>query len=130
MFKTKNMEKWLYYKFEPLECRTDKDFISFARNLKAELNVHIKEHGCELVIFRKGSFFVSGFVYNPVKDKFMYFNVGDVRDTGIWHKRVLVREARNTKDYTGMQNQWTELENFGHAVKRILQADSSLELSA
>ena len=130
MFKTKNMEKWLYYKFEPLECRTDKDFISFARNLKAELNAHIKEHGCELVVFCRGYFSISGFVHNPMNDRFMYFNIGDVRNTGIWYKKVLVREARSTKDYAGMQNQWTELENFDNAVKRILQVDSSFELAA
>lgn len=129
MFKTNNIGKWLYHEFEPSERKTGKDFTNFTHNLKAEINAQIKEYGCELMVFSKGYFFVSGFVYNPANHKIMYFHVGDVRNTGAWHRKVLVREATSTKDYTGMQNQWTDLAGFGDAVKRILQVGYSLKAS-
>ena len=120
MYKTKNMEKWIGYHFELIGCKPGKDFSNFSRNLKAELTAQIREKGCELVSYNKGYFYISGFVYNCLTEKYMYFSVGDVRYEKNWKNRILVREAKNEKDYTGGVNQWTSLENFGLAVEKIL----------
>lgn len=45
MYKTKYIEKWLGYDFEPVECRTGKDFTNFSRNLKAEIEAQLKGMG-------------------------------------------------------------------------------------
>lgn len=125
MFATQNIEKWFGYDFEPAECRTGKDFSAFARNLKSEISAQLKGTGYTIVGFSKGYFFISGFIHNERNGKYMYFSVGDVRYSKNWHKDILVREARNEKDYRGGNNRYTSLENFKEAVTGMLESKYS-----
>lgn len=125
MYQTKSIEKWIYYRFEPVECKTGKDFMDFVRSFKSELKAQINGSGYEMIKFSKGYFFISGFLYNKNNGKYMYFSAGDVRDTGVWHNRILVREARHENDYTGGRNQYTSFEDFGAAAIRILECRHS-----
>lgn len=125
MYKTKNIEKWLGYDFEPVECRTGKDFTNFSRNLKAEIEAQLKGMGYTLARYTKGYFIINGFIHNEKNGKYLFFSVDDVRFSKNWHKDILIREARNEKDYRGGYNQYTSLENFGESAMRILESTYS-----
>ncbi|OQB13137.1 MAG: hypothetical protein BWY15_01936 [Firmicutes bacterium ADurb.Bin193] len=130
MYKTKNIERWLGYEFEPVENRCGKDFSAFARSFKAELMAQIAGIGCELIICGKGYFFIYGFIRNKETGGFMFFDTGDVRYDRQWYRNMLVREARSENDFTGGMNQRTSLEEFGNAVKRILYSGRRSEFAA
>ena len=115
------MEKWINYIFEDDEDRTKADFSRFSNDIKMEIEKQIQGGGYEIKQYSKGYFFVSGFAYNPQNGRYAYFNVGDVRDTGIWHNKVLVREAKNLKDHTGGINHFVNLNGIGRSLINILE---------
>lgn len=120
MIKT-NIEKWLNYNFEPVECRVGKDFTSFSKAFKREIKLQVDEIGCEIVGYSKGYFYISGFIYNPRTDTYMYFSIPDVRyDPNGWYSNILVRTANNAKDFKGGNNQYTSLKSFTDISKHIL----------
>ena len=51
MYKTKNIEKWHNYDFEPIENRPAKDYVNFARNIRSEIIAQIKDSGYMLKVF-------------------------------------------------------------------------------
>lgn len=115
------MEKWINYIFEDDEDRTKADFSRFSNDIKMEIEKQIQ--GCEYEIkgFSKGYFFVSGFVHNPRNNRYAYFYVGDVRNTGLWHKKILVRESKSLKDHTGGINRFISLSEMGSMLRNILE---------
>lgn len=116
-----NIEKWLDYDFEPVECKRGKDFASFSRAFKREIKLQMDEIGCEIAGYTKGYFEISGFIHNPIKDTYMYFSIPDVRyDKNKWYSKILVRTAANAKDYSGGYNQYTMLNSFADKAQRIL----------
>ncbi|MCR4719344.1 MAG: hypothetical protein K5768_06920 [Firmicutes bacterium] len=119
------MKKWINYIFEDYESRIKSDFSDFSDDLKAEIKRQIQDFGYEIKKYSTGYFFISGFVYNPQNGRFAYFNVGDVRDTGIWHNRILVREARSDKDYSGGINHFVNLDSIGKELQKILERSKS-----
>ena len=72
----------------------------FIPKARAEMNKIAKNLGAKL-FFSKGHFYFSGFLKKG--DKCVYFQVRDVRDggTGGWYNTVLVRGARDEKDFSG-----------------------------
>ncbi len=104
MYMTRNVKKWHNYNFEPEEYKTAKDFVRFARNIKAEITAQIRDSGND--------------------GRCVYFNIGDVRYEHDWYNRVLVREARNDHDYTGGRNVYIKLDEIGTACKLILSRQS------
>ncbi len=123
MYKTRNVKKWHNYNFEPEEYKTAKDFIRFARNIKAEITAQIRDSGYTLRIYIRGYYYISGFIRGD-DDRCVYFNIGDVRYEHDWYNRVLVREARNDHDYTGGRNVYVKLDEIGTACKLILSRQS------
>lgn len=121
-YMTKNMDKWIGYQFEPVECRTGKDFSNFVRNLKAEISAQLCDTGCEIVSFNKGYFFVSGFIYNKEMNRYAYFYIGDARDTETWPKRVLYRASNGPKDFSYGSNRFANLENLGDDIISLLSS--------
>ena len=119
------MEKWIDYAFDDCDCRTKPDFSRFSRDLKTEIESQLKGSGYKIEGYSKGYFEVSGFVYNPQNGRFAYFNVGDVRDTGIWQNQVLIREARSDKDYSGGLNHFVSLNSIGKELQKILERSKS-----
>ena len=120
MFLTTNMDKWMNYRFEPVENKTDRDFTNFARNLKAELTAHLKGSDCEIVKYFKGYFEISGFIQNHLTGEVVYFSIPDVREITHWCSHILVRRAKDTNDYRGEQNHYTDIQNFKAAVIQLL----------
>ena len=99
---------------------TGEDFNTFARLFKKHIQKSLPI-GSNLVAFSKGHYYVSGFVERG--GKFVYFSVSDVRHfPGSWQNNILVRTARNEKDYTGGGNNYTNLEFFAVKVLNLLEA--------
>ena len=122
MYMTENIKKWLSYIFYDVECRTGSDFTVFCKDLQSEIEAQLKESGFTIVKFSKGYFLVSGFISDSETGKYVYFNIGDVRDTGLWHDKILIRSAASDKDYTGGWNHYTSLDGFGDAIRRLFKA--------
>lgn len=126
MYKTKNMGKWIGYDFDADELKRDRIFKIFARSFKAEIESQLAEKEYEIVIYIRGNFYISGFISNSNRMRYVYFSVPDVRYTRNWHKQVLVREAENRHDYIGGINNYTSLEDFGEAVNKLMSGRSYL----
>lgn len=123
MYKTRNVKKWHNYNFKPEEYKTAKDFVRFARNIKAEITDQIRDGGYTLRIYIRGCYYISGFVCG-YDDRCVYFNISDVRYEHDRYNRILVREARNDHDYTGGRNVYVKLDEIGTACKLILSTKS------
>ena len=89
-------------------CEQTPEFKSFARKFKNDFENELTAHGFELTKYRVGHFEVSGFFKN-VNGDFFYFSCMDVRTSK--EPRLLVRTAKNEKDYTGGQNCWLEIKD-------------------
>lgn len=115
------MKKWYDYNFQS-SPHTGADFKQFARDLRKELNRQLKQTDCRIVKYNVGHYYISGFIEKD--GKFIYFNIGDVRFnlSGLgWEENILVRTARNIKDYTGGMNNRTTLHSFGKNVEKLLE---------
>ena len=123
MYMTRNVKKWHNYNFEPEEYKTAKDFVRFARNIKAGITDQIRDGGYTLRIYIRGCYYISGFVCG-YDDRCVYFNISDVRYEHDRYNRILVREARNDHDYTGGRNVYVKLDEIGTACKLILSTKS------
>jgi hypothetical protein len=97
------MKKWLNHSFTSSSIRTP-EFISFEKDfvkeLKKQLNDEFEMHG-----FRNGHFYISGFLVNRNTNKVVYISISDVRFfPDEWYNNVLIRKAKDIKDYTGGSN--------------------------
>jgi len=75
-----------------------------------------------LADFSVGHYDLSGFIQR--EDRFVYFKISDVRDfPGLWAEQILVRTARDARDFTGGINNYTDLASFRVKVEFLLQRD-------
>lgn len=109
------MKKWIGYHFES-SCYTTEEFKAFARDLKKCIKKKLLP-GEEIVNWNRGHFYVSGFIKK--NDKYVYFSIPDVRGYEDW-SRVLIRTAKNEKDYTGGMNNYTSLDKFAENIQPLL----------
>ena len=103
----KGIEKWFGNTFESSSGLTD-EFSSFSKDFKK----HLKSiAGIDYKLyFSRGHFDCSGFFRNIKTEKFVYFSVSDVRYfPNSWWNNVLVRKAKDEKDYTGGRNNSCQL---------------------
>lgn len=119
MFLTKNMGKWLDYSFDPVENRTGKDFNNFSRNLKTEMKAQLKGYNCEIIQYSKGYFYINGFIRSNLTGEIVYFSIPDLRYEKMWYEHILIRKAKDIKDFRGGINHWTKLDQFGFSVQKM-----------
>lgn len=87
------------------------EFKSFSTKFRNALAKEIQSVGATLVSFNRGHFYCSGFFKFP-NGQHYYFSLGDVR---MWSYgssvfgRMLLRTAKNERDFTGGQNNHLEL---------------------
>lgn len=62
----------------------------------------------------------SGFITNKLNGKHVYINTESLIQAFSGNK-ILIRTAKNTKDYTGGYNQYTTEENLVNAVMNLLK---------
>lgn len=114
----RKIEKWLGHEFES-SCYTTDEFLEFSKDFMKFLRRETKKSDLEISDFSLGHFEVSGFLKNNKTDKMAYFSVSDVRFfKDEWFNNVLVRTAKNNKDFTGGFNNYINL--FGLVDKAKL----------
>jgi len=113
-----DMEKWINYEFGSSSGLTS-EFSKFASDFKRAVLGNLSP-GQSLVNWSRGHFYVSGFINQG--ERFVYFSVSDVRHFfNDWYYHILVRTAKNEKDYTGGVNHYATLPYFGKAVSELLE---------
>ena len=94
-------------------------FKAFYRIFTRDFSDILTNFHAEKIEFSRGHFITSGFFTH--KDQVYYFSLGDVR----WNKeRMLIRTAKDYKDYTGGSNDYLDLKNrerFLQGLKRALR---------
>lgn len=115
----KSMKAWTDYIFESSSALTP-EFSLFARQLKNYIKKNIAP--LQLVSFLRGHFYCSGFVRNPVNGKYAYFSIPDVRHfKNEWHNNLLIRTAKNDKDYAGGSNSYCNLPGLAEKLRLLAE---------
>ena len=68
----------------------------------------------------RGHFYFSGFFKNLETGKWVYVNCAVVRFfKNEWYNRLLVRTAKNNKDYTGGKNEFSTLSSLLDSLNNL-----------
>jgi len=115
--KTSGLSKSLYllsYEFESSSGRTPQ-YLEFHRVFKRELTAILKPHTKKIEISKPNHFDVDGF-FQLNDGRIFWFCIGDLR----WDKdNMLIRTAKNFKDYTGGSNGFVNLDR--DFIKNLFQ---------
>lgn len=95
--------------FESSSTRTP-EYLAFHRLFKREFTKLLTDLGCSAITFGKPNHFdVSGFFTDPAYQAW-YFSLSDLR----WSKdKLLIRTAKDYKDYSGGSNQYIVMQEGG-----------------
>lgn len=116
--KIDGLKKWEGFTFQSSTGLTD-EFSSFGRDFKKYIK-NICSDKYELIEFSRGHFEVSGFIKNKETGKLVYFSISDVRFfKDSWVDNILIRTAKNEKDYTGGSNCQGTIDNLGEYIERL-----------
>lgn len=112
------LRKYLGYEFSTGPY-AGQDYKTFQTKYINYLRKFCLENGWELCNIGRNHYCFSCFIKN--KDgKYVYFSIGDVRGySPKWYDEVLIRCAKNEKDYQGGRNNFTSLENLQENVERL-----------
>jgi len=109
------IEKWLNHEFES-SCSKTPEFTSFAKEYRKELTKQLPEN-CEIFNWSVGHFYISCFIKNVVKGKFVYLSINDVRYfIDSWYNNILIRTAKHEKDYTGGSNNSSDFKSLNKNI--------------
>lgn len=111
------LKKYLDYEFSSGPY-TGEDYKSFQRKYLNYLKTLSKENGWELCNASKGHYWLSAFF--KFNDKYVYCSISDVRFfPNEWYNNILIRTAKNDKDYHGGCNNYTTLPLLNFRVKEL-----------
>lgn len=92
----------------------------FTKIYRQMIKSMIKNEGWELSSPTLGYCVVSFFIHN--QNKYVYVNTSDFRwGNEEWRNHILIRTAKNDKDYLGGSNYYTSLEEFVDDVKYLFK---------
>lgn len=104
----RNINQWKNIQFESSAFVTPQ-FASFARAYKKAI-IEALGNDFELVSWMRGHFYISAFFRNKVTEKLIYISCSDVRFfPNEWCFNILIRTAKDDRDYTGGANNFTSL---------------------
>ena len=83
------------------------DFKDFFKREKRRLTTILKEKGCTNIKFDYGFYYFSGF-FTSATGQVYYLSCSDVRHFG--YNQLLIRTAKDYKDYTGGSNQYVNVD--------------------
>ena len=115
-------DKWIGFNFSTDGWSTSHEnhsdaWTQFVRDFRSDVKKMIKGTGWEVDRISGNYFYLSGFLYNESMNRWVYISISDVRFwQDEWHDKVLIRTAKNNKDYTGGVNQYTA---FSDLVKKL-----------
>lgn len=111
------IKKWEGTIFVSSTGKTEQ-FKQFSRDYKKALKELLNDY--ELVDWSTGHFYISSFFKKD--NKFVYISISDVRHfKDSWIDNILIRTAKNEKDYTGGRNNLTKLENIKETADRLIK---------
>ena len=120
MAKLEELKKYLNYEFST-GCYTGEDYKVFERKYINYIKSICKEYSWEFVKALKGHYEFSAFIKN-YKEQYIYISISDVRFfKNEWFGHILIRTAKNEKDYTGGQNRYCGLPTLPVAIDCIFQ---------
>ena len=95
-------------------CYATPQFKAFTSVFKSEFKKELKTIKAENIVFSVGHFYLSGFF--TVGELIYYFDIGDVRMT---QRTVLIRVAKDYKDYSGGSNHYFEIKQNMFEDKKL-----------
>lgn len=123
MSKIKELEKYLDYEFSS-GSYTGEDYKTFERKYINYLKSLCKDNGCELVKVNKNHYEFSAFFL--CEDRYIYISISDVRSCkNEWYNHILIRTAKNEKDYTGGPNHYCSLPNLIAELNSLIKRGGS-----
>jgi hypothetical protein len=96
------------YDFFGSDSYNTPEFNEFFELFKRSFGKELKKIGATDFVFSKGHFYLSGFF--TVNEQPYYFSISDVRD-GCLQPKLLVRTAKDYKDYTGGGNMYVIIQS-------------------
>ena len=92
---------------------TGEDYESFQRKYRNLLKGVAEEAGFELYHFGKNHYCFSAVLRHKETGAFAFVSISDVRFfNGEWHSRILYRQMRHEKDWAGLNNHFSTLEEL------------------
>lgn len=113
-----SLEKWINHTFESSSGLTQ-EWKNAASSMRSFFKRTAEENGFSLVSFNRSHFYASGFMKHRKSGKFVYFCTSDVRFFR-WHESVLLRTAKNEKDYTGGRNNMVSIYEIPSCLNSLL----------
>ena len=101
--------KWINHEFSS-GCTTGRDFRDFSKEFKSNVKKRLPGP-ITLEKYNSGHYYLSGFLYNNKTNKWCYFSIMDVR--GSRNEQVMIRTAKDERDFTGGRNNWIKFEEIG-----------------
>lgn len=118
MAKLQELKKYLNYEFST-GCYTGEDYKQFERKYINYLKSLCNENGWEFVRALKNHYEFSAFF--KANGQYVYFSIDDVRYwNNEWYNNILIRTAKDDKDYTGGYNNYTSLPSLTDNVNRLV----------
>lgn len=113
-----NLQQWMGVRFVSSPSVTAQ-FARFARAYKKALIAALGQDFA-LLSWSRGHFYVSAFFRNRQTGKVCYLACSDVRFfPNAWYERLLIREARDKRDFTGGANHFVPLERLPDEALRL-----------
>lgn len=117
MAKLSDLKKYLNYQFSSGGV-TGSDYKSFQTKYLNYLRSICNEEGWELKKTSKMHYEFSCFIKN--RDKYVYLSIPDVRYwNNQWYDNILIRTAKDEKDYHGGVNRRGCLETIADDIRRL-----------
>ena len=117
-----DFRKYLDYEFSS-EVYTGEDYLTFQTKYLNYLRGMCKTNGWQLVSFMGCHYFFSAFIKSG--GKYVYVAISDVRYCkNRWYNAILIRTAKNERDYYGDWNNYTTLPELQPAIARFLKEET------
>lgn len=96
------------------------DFKRFISLYRSWVKKEVKKIAADSVTIKSGHYDMHGFIGR--RGRYVYWSTGDVRfSRGRWHTNILIRTAKDDKDFTGGRNTFATIKNFASKVDTLLQ---------
>ena len=125
------LRKYNGHTFEDRGIECSDDFRAFAKSFRAYLNRLGEKHGFRVVAFSCGHYDCFGFLEKDGRYVYLSYSwnrIGaiDVYESSGIRSGVLIRKARNEKDFTGGFNHYCSIADIGEEASRLLASETGL----
>lgn len=119
MAKFEELKKYLNHEFSSGPY-TGEDYKKFQNKYIHYLRKMCCNCGWQLVSANRNHYCFSAFIKNS-ENKYVYLSISDVRFRQDWFYHVLIRRAKNEKDYRGERNCYAALQDLQVGIDCLFQ---------